>query len=693
MPKDGDVISVCLCLSGQMRSFEENFGWLKHSDKGVTVSVVVATWSERGGKLFGALGGLNRMRGFFPSDTLGALPASWASPHLFEHLPGLRERAIERAKNERITAESIRRILPNATVHVEDTLRFSWFEQRQFKGDDGIAPDPFSMSMLYKIWQADVLRKNLESAQGKKFDVVIRARPDFAFEPPTGEFLRHVAAGDIYLDRFSHTEQAVGDGFALGTSEVMDIYGQFFMTAYPMATADRWHYVHSDFYDYLVTSGVQLKRYPMLGYSPDRMVDLADLLAALARNPELAPQRDPGYVLAGEADVALIGDGIVLIDRLSRNEARTVDPSVLDHIAKRLADFVPERDGGFFHTLSTRLMAEEEAALAVLCMGVSVFEMPDGLPVTVGDVYLGDFAHQLRSLISAADDFLDAARLFAHCSGAAAHSPHPVQAHICEFLCRPSNRSRAVAALEMLIGSLARNPAHWNWFIDYYEQRGDFSQAEQVTRIGLREAPDDPVLSARLALVLTRQGASTAAADVAGVAASSADAWSVFLSAKALLQAGFPDRAETALRRAIELAPADADFYMELSALLLKSDRRGEAVAMARDAAARSPEPMAHRHNHLGHVLYACGLLGEAEAAFREALRRNPAWDDARSFTSQMLADQGRFLDAIKLELDRTTIDPNDDETKRKIANWLKKIDKRAQEFDDVLQRIMILWP
>jgi hypothetical protein len=265
-----------------MRNFELNFDWLKSVDDRIKISVVVSTWIQRGGKLWGGMG-IGRMRDLFPTGVADALPGSWMTGDVLEHLPGVREAALHRAFREPMTSEKIQRILPGAIVHVEEPLRFSWFEMRQFQNGSFHASDPFSMSMLYKLWQADVLRKNLEAEQGYRFDAVIRARPDVPFKIPEYIFLKHLAANELYVDRLDHERGEAGDCFALADSKTMDLFVEFFMFAYRKSSRGEWRFIHFDFYDYIMGLNLSVHRWPVRAFSPDRLVETKDIVDALWR--------------------------------------------------------------------------------------------------------------------------------------------------------------------------------------------------------------------------------------------------------------------------------------------------------------------------------------------------------------------------------------------------------------------------
>lgn len=81
--------------------------------------------------------------------------------------------------------------------------------------------------------------------------------------------------------------------------------------------------------------------------------------------------------------------------------------------------------------------------------------------------------------------------------------------------------------------------------------------------------------------------------------------------------------------RAIQLAPALADPYVDLGELRLKAGRAGEAVDLLRRGVALEPA-RADAHLALGRALAQVGRPDEAAAAVREALRLNPQLEAPR---------------------------------------------------------------
>jgi Tfp pilus assembly protein PilF len=132
----------------------------------------------------------------------------------------------------------------------------------------------------------------------------------------------------------------------------------------------------------------------------------------------------------------------------------------------------------------------------------------------------------------------------------------------------------------------------------------------------------------------------------------------------AYVSLGRYDAAEEALNRALELNPGAGRPLLNLGTLFYQAGEthvREEEFPEASEAFIRAIEylqesirreplaPMAY--HHLGAALYRMGGYEPAEAALREALRLNPAFDDARLVLINVYTRQSRYDDALA-ELD-----------------------------------------
>lgn len=290
-----------------MRRFESGLGWLRTLREQAEVSVVVATWRERGAKVSGPMNA-SRLDLVLPPGLLRALPAEWKSQRFFEVFPALRRHLAQRAESETVTREAIEAAVGPARIHVEDAFPFGFYENRQ-RHPDG-APhgtDPYTLRQFYKVFQAGVMKRDLEQEQGARFDAVLRLRPDKALHRVDLSLLLSAGPRDLFTDHFR--EGAAGDQLAAGSSEALDIYAGFFPHAFRKATEGSWREVHGELHDWLVGAGLTVR--PMtsqLGLAPDGLLSVEEVMAVLreaAAGPApLGPQA--AYVLRTlEADEAL----------------------------------------------------------------------------------------------------------------------------------------------------------------------------------------------------------------------------------------------------------------------------------------------------------------------------------------------------------------------------------------------------
>ena len=103
--------------------------------------------------------------------------------------------------------------------------------------------------------------------------------------------------------------------------------------------------------------------------------------------------------------------------------------------------------------------------------------------------------------------------------------------------------------------------------------------------------------------------------------------------------------AVSALSRAADLSPANAEIHSNLGNALRAQGRLEEAVGSYRRAIALRPQQAAGHHN-LGIALMELGRLTEAEASYRQALACDPGFVPSMFNLGLALKAQGRFDDA-----------------------------------------------
>ena len=600
-----DRLSVCVCYSGEMRAFEGNFAWSDSCADWLEVDSVVATWAARGGKMSGHLSQA-RMRSVFPDQIYDAFPPSWVGGSMHVAMPGLRGRVMRRAESDRITEAQIRAELPNAAIHIEERLNFRWFE-RPTPGNDRLrGMDPFSMQMLYKIWQADLMRKNLENARGRPYDLVIRARPDRPIGGLDQELLRSIRPGQIYLNYANHERRSAGDFFAIGDSATMDIYGQYFFDAYRAAMAGQWHVIHSDMFDYLLAKDIDLRSYdPMHEFAPESMILLDDILEEIAAQPGAGVAASGLFQARDGQDIAILGQTLRLAQSLSRGTVGPGDEPVVAHLDRVLAAFDPARDCGlFFYLVIDCEPAEGRAGLdfptrlmaAMLgCCGVSNINNPDY------DLFRAGLARNLSALTAARYPLPgDPAKLLDTCLACvdAGDRPSPMGQRLRTFLGTPAARAMVIAALARTVPPLAPMlTGHIIASAAKVSGGGDVPRAEQMLRSVLEHQPDNSVAHVHLALCLEslRRPEEATLTALRGVRENSAGAPLMHLATLMLRRLRNLTAAETVARRLFELPNCPPQYLFHLIDILAETDRPDEARDAARRASEQHPDNQALR--------------------------------------------------------------------------------------------------
>jgi tetratricopeptide (TPR) repeat protein len=125
-----------------------------------------------------------------------------------------------------------------------------------------------------------------------------------------------------------------------------------------------------------------------------------------------------------------------------------------------------------------------------------------------------------------------------------------------------------------------------------------------------------------------------------------------------------------ALRRAVELLPADVEAHGNYANALIDAGRYGEAVAVYQLAIAL--EPMrATTHNDLGTALRALGALAESEASFRRACELQPDLAVAHNNLGNVLRARGEAEAAIGAYRRAIELQPRYPEAYNNLGNTL----------------------
>ncbi|HEY8623257.1 MAG TPA: tetratricopeptide repeat protein, partial [Casimicrobiaceae bacterium] len=108
------------------------------------------------------------------------------------------------------------------------------------------------------------------------------------------------------------------------------------------------------------------------------------------------------------------------------------------------------------------------------------------------------------------------------------------------------------------------------------------------------------------------------------------------------------DGADESLRRALELAPGDAQVIRDTGVLAGNLGRSEEALALVRRAVALDPLS-APAHRSLARLCVLADLLDEAEAAGQKALELNPKGGFTHFWLGLVRLGQGRLDEALEI--------------------------------------------
>ena len=223
---------VAICISGQVRSNNEQLAEISESAKEIGADVFISVWRKRGGKSFeSGHKHLNLFRTLGPSIAM-FFPKNWCQnfKSLFPDWSNLLP------TGDTITKKELTKIFPKSTVDIEDDIL-----------DLDLPSELNSLRMLYKIWRCNSLKRKHENANGFKYDRVIRLRPDILLNFKT--LVDSPKESDELLVK-TRRANGIHDTYWASSSEVDDkMAGMFGHTlANRMGT---WRGIHHELSDYI----------------------------------------------------------------------------------------------------------------------------------------------------------------------------------------------------------------------------------------------------------------------------------------------------------------------------------------------------------------------------------------------------------------------------------------------------------
>jgi tetratricopeptide (TPR) repeat protein len=179
-----------------------------------------------------------------------------------------------------------------------------------------------------------------------------------------------------------------------------------------------------------------------------------------------------------------------------------------------------------------------------------------------------------------------------------------------------------------------------------YQELGQYDKAISVFEEARQAAPDDPSVVGYLIEANIAAKKFAVAADLARDAAKEHpdDLRLARLEAQALRQSGKADQGVSILENAARQHPDDPTAYVALAQYYSDADRAPQAIKLLQDARTKFPEDISIAFE-LGAVLDKDKKFADAEAAFRDLLKRDPDNAAALNYLGYMLAERGERLD------------------------------------------------
>lgn len=190
---------------------------------------------------------------------------------------------------------------------------------------------------------------------------------------------------------------------------------------------------------------------------------------------------------------------------------------------------------------------------------------------------------------------------------------------------------------------------------------GRYTELENQARLLLQKNPDAGLVWKLFGLALQMRGKDALSAMQKAVELLPDDAEAHANLAGKLRLVGRQEEAVVSGRRAVQIRPDLAEAHNNLGVSLQGLGRLDEAVASYQLALKIKPD-FAETHNNLGGALKVLGQLDEAVASYRRAINFKPDFADAYSNLGNVLHMRERFSDAESSYLRALEINPESDE-------------------------------
>ncbi len=163
-----EPVNTAICISGQVRSPVSLLQRIAAEATRSGADVFISVWSQVGQKTFEGAVGPKNIRRIVEPQVARQIPESWLGrmkevfPDFNSFFPTFPP----------VSSKHLAKIFPEAKIEVEaDSPAF-----------DFAAVDSNSLRMLHRIWRANAMKRAAEQARGRRYDKVLRLRPDMLFD-------------------------------------------------------------------------------------------------------------------------------------------------------------------------------------------------------------------------------------------------------------------------------------------------------------------------------------------------------------------------------------------------------------------------------------------------------------------------------------------------------------------------------
>lgn len=214
-------MKIAICISGHLRHYQklkENFEWFKKNLQTISdVDVFVATWDKQ--------------------NTL----VSWSHAHGISN--------VETAKNT-VNLDEVKNFYKTDFVQLFDydfyssdnsPINYKNFTDKPYIWDArGIGGNVINSSkMFFLIYEANKLKKQQEFTNSKKYDLVIRTRPDYEYNNLSAFEELVIKPNTIFFAK-PYPDSKIDDQFGMGDSDSMDKYSSCILKQSALFHSNLW---------------------------------------------------------------------------------------------------------------------------------------------------------------------------------------------------------------------------------------------------------------------------------------------------------------------------------------------------------------------------------------------------------------------------------------------------------------------